>query len=980
MDRDFDTERIVDMSNKWGKSIASIALSFAIMISEVPFSGTYTYAAEVPEVTTESVTEAEELVQTTENTETIEVTETEESEATETTEVTEATETTETEETEVTETTETEETEATETTETEETEVTETTETEATEATETTETEETEATETEETEETEDTELSDVKVEKKSKSASSLAADTIPINGTAITYTASSTDAAYFEINVTKKGYLYITAMANTDSEKCGSYLIVNSDLTTLTDSYSLAYNTASNSDKIGVEPGTYYVVYTKTGSDKVSVQFKCNFTASDYWESEANDTFATADSISCNKTYYGNTLVGLSGTTGAQEDYYKFTTSKNGAVSISFMHDTYEQSEAYYVVYLYDSDYNAVTSFTVKGGSKTTSSAQIGLVAGTYYVRVHGNALAYAENCEYSFKAAYTASEYWERENNETITAATQISLNQTYNGSLKSSDDVDFYQVKLTKKGYVNLVFGHELLANVSDNYYHVYLYGDDGSTLYSEFDSVGNAVSYTDTKIGLEAGTYYIKVVYKAYYDDGTYSLQVKFKSASNWETESNDNVNLADKISLDKWYNGALSSSSDVDYYKFTISESGYSTISLKHTNLADSNTYYYVYLYDSSFTQLTVLSSTGFEESKALEKYGLGKGTYYLKVTALDTKNLATNYSNEPYAIKVSHKAVSNWETENNNKFNLADKVKLGTPISGITTDGDTDIYKFTISEKTWINIAFSHASTGSTEKQWHVRLYDSLGNTVYYDARNKNVNAYMYVQGTSTYNSLSGMQLSAGTYYIKVCNWVGYSETPYKLSVSKVNIKAPKLKSVTATSYNKLKLTWKSVAGADSYLIYRSTSKDGTYKKLATVTGEKTSYTNSGLSCGKTYYYKIKAVGTGSKTKTSGYSNVVSGKPAPAKPSVTVASSKSKQVKVSWKKISGASGYEVYYSTKKNGSYKKAGTITKAKTVTYTQKKLKSGKTYYYKVRAYRTVNGKKVYGSYSTVKSVKVK
>lgn len=705
-----------------------------------------------------------------------------------------------------------------------------------------------------------------------------------------------------------------------------------------------------------------------------MSTVFGPIYTGSEYWEKENNENVTTATSISLNKTYNGSTK------SAGDVDFYKVKLSKRGYVRLTFGHDTYEQSETYYVVYLYDSNQNVITSFNVKGSSSTTSSAQIGLAAGTYYVRVLGNSLAYSEKTEYRFKLAYTESEYWEKENNENVTTSTSISLNKTYNGSLKSAEDVDFYKVKLKKKGYVTLAFGHEILANVSDNYYHVYLYGDDGSTLYSEFDSKGNAVSYTDTKIGLEAGTYYIKVVCKGYYDDGTYNLKVNFKEASNWETESNNNVNLADKISLDKWYHGALSSSTDVDFYKFTVSESGYSTISLKHTNLADSNAYYYVYLYDSSFTQLTVFSSTGFEESKALEKYGLAKGTYYLKVTALDTKNLAANYSNEPYAVKVSHMAASNWETENNNKFNLADKVKLGTPISGITTDGDTDMYKFTISEKTWINIAFSHASTGSTEKQWQVRLYDSLGNTVYYDARNKNVNAYMYVQGTSTYNSLTGMQLNAGTYYIKVCNWVGYSETPYKLCVSKVNIKAPTLKSVTSTSYNKLKLAWKSVAGADSYQIYRSTSKDGTYKKIATVTGEKTSYSNGGLACGKTYYYKIKAVGTGSKEKISGYSKVVSGKPVPAKPSVTLASGKSKQVKVSWKKISGASGYEIYYSTKKDGSYKKAKTITSGKTVTYTQKKLKSGKKYYYRVRAYRTVNGKKVYGSYSAVKSVKVK
>lgn len=88
----------------------------------------------------------------------------------------------------------------------------------------------------------------------------------------------------------------------------------------------------------------------------------------------------------------------------------------------------------------------------------------------------------------------------------------------------------------------------------------------------------------------------------------------------------------------------------------------------------------------------------------------------------------------------------------------------------------------------------------------------------------------------------------------------------------------------------------------------------------------------------------------------------------------------SVKSSKAGYAKLKWKKVSGANGYEIYYSAEKNGTYKKLKTITKAKTNTYTKKKLASGKTYYFKLRAYKTVDGKKVYGKYSVVKSVKVK
>ena len=81
-----------------------------------------------------------------------------------------------------------------------------------------------------------------------------------------------------------------------------------------------------------------------------------------------------------------------------------------------------------------------------------------------------------------------------------------------------------------------------------------------------------------------------------------------------------------------------------------------------------------------------------------------------------------------------------------------------------------------------------------------------------------------------------------------------------------------------------------------------------------------------------------------------------------------------------KSVQLSWKKVSGASGYEVYRSLKKKSGFKKVTTIKKGTTVKYKNKKLKKKKTYYYKVRAYRTVNGKKVYSSYSSVAKVKIK
>lgn len=95
----------------------------------------------------------------------------------------------------------------------------------------------------------------------------------------------------------------------------------------------------------------------------------------------------------------------------------------------------------------------------------------------------------------------------------------------------------------------------------------------------------------------------------------------------------------------------------------------------------------------------------------------------------------------------------------------------------------------------------------------------------------------------------------------------------------------------------------------------------------------------------------------------------------------PKKTSINKLTKGKKQFKASWKKVSGVSGYQLQYATdKKFKKNKKTVTIKKSKTTAKTVKKLKSKKTYYVRVRTYKTVNGKKVYSSWSKVKSVKVK
>lgn len=223
--------------------------------------------------------------------------------------------------------------------------------------------------------------------------------------------------------------------------------------------------------------------------------------------------------------------------------------------------------------------------------------------------------------------------------------------------------------------------------------------------------------------------------------------------------------------------------------------------------------------------------------------------------------------------------------------------------------------------------------------------------------------------------------------------YVKNANGeivVGAHSAPITVSPE---LKTVTIDSVKATAYQQIEIGWKATEAADedAYLIYRSTSSKSNYKKIATVTREngKTdyTYTDSNVSVGKKYYYKIKCTKTlaDGKTIKSAYSEKKSAVAAPGVPEIKVKKNTYNSLKISWKKIKGATstgyvnGYAIYRSTSPNGTYKKIKIIRNGNTSSYVDKGLKVGNTYYYKVRAYCNINNKSVYGDYSPVKSAKV-
>ena len=205
------------------------------------------------------------------------------------------------------------------------------------------------------------------------------------------------------------------------------------------------------------------------------------------------------------------------------------------------------------------------------------------------------------------------------------------------------------------------------------------------------------------------------------------------------------------------------------------------------------------------------------------------------------------------------------------------------------------------------------------------------------------------------------------------TFTCSLCGDSYVEEIPMLAPRKPASVTGLKVKKNTNTS---LAFTWKKVNGVNYRLVFYKGSKKVSTKYLA----------------GNSYTYKKLKAATGYTLKVTPY-RVVNGKkvyadatkqvqtataPAAVKLSTVKKTGRAK-VKLTWKKTTGVSGYEIYMKINKAG-YKKIRSINKAKTVSYTKTSLKKGKTYSFRLRAYKTINGSKIYGAYSNVKKIKLR
>lgn len=435
---------------------------------------------------------------------------------------------------------------------------------------------------------------------------------------------------------------------------------------------------------------------------------------------------------------------------------------------------------------------------------------------------------------------------------------------------------------------------------------------------------------------------------------------------------YETEDNDEYSSADYVPVNSTIYGVCSdySYSDTDWYKFTLSSPAKVNVQFSF-NRADADGDWYVYLYkyegNGDYSTLDYEDVYVYDGSYTFSSLGLPAGTYFVKVYGYNSA------CGRQYSITPKCSYVSNWETEFNDEYTSADPLSMGTTRYGVNpTSSDDDWYKFTLNSPASVSVAFTHTKA-SADGDWGVYLYKYNGGGEYAQLAYEDV---CVSDGNYTFPTQG---LSAGTYFVKVSGCNSACGRQYGITVN-YSVGKPGKFRVSSRGSNSLKLAWNKPAGATGYQLQRKSGNR--YKALATVKG--TSYTHKSLTAGAGYTYRVRAYRTvGGKNYYSGWVYMTA-YTKPATPNLTGLSAikSGHKIKATWKKVGGsASGYQIYWAKDKN--FKKVvskTTVSGQKKTSYTGKNFTKGKRYYVKVRAYKTVNGSKIYGAWSKVRNVKAK
>ncbi|MCC3868755.1 phosphodiester glycosidase family protein [Terrisporobacter mayombei] len=324
--------------------------------------------------------------------------------------------------------------------------------------------------------------------------------------------------------------------------------------------------------------------------------------------------------------------------------------------------------------------------------------------------------------------------------------------------------------------------------------------------------------------------------------------------------------------------------------------------------------------------------------------------------------------------------------IDGLESEKDFDAKYSNNIKPGTATITITGKANytgTIIKEFKIMNPDMSKVTgltSTERTTSGFKLKWN-KINDADGYKVYeYNSNNKSYKLIGTVEGNdnTSYNISSLKDGSTYKYAVRAYKTVNENDYfgPYS-TVLTTTTYPNKVTGVTTTNRttSSMKVKWRKVENCEGYKIYEYNESDKTYAYLKTVSeNDNTSYEIKNLKSGTTYKYAIRAYKKiGENIYNGQHSTVLTTATTPLKvKGLTTKNRTSTSITLSWDKVSRAEGYRIYRYNSENKKYELIDQVEENGETTYTDKKLISGKNYYYKVKAYKKIKDNIYLGSYS--------
>ncbi len=442
--------------------------------------------------------------------------------------------------------------------------------------------------------------------------------------------------------------------------------------------------------------------------------------------ETEKNDDYRTANKIPVGDTVNGNIADSW------DEDWFCCEPAADGYLTLRFEHHLVLKENAYWQVSVY-----RFTNKLEEIFSDTMEATDLGLIprvgvekGGIYYVEIDGDNYGNVDGVPYSLKVTLTETPYWEKEPNDSYSAATQMDLGKTYGGNVWDKSDEDYFRLTPDKNGYLSIDFGYEPVKQ-EHTYWTVtvYRFTNQLEEIFSK-DLEASAVP-SMPHIGVEGGaTYYIEVDGDNYgnVDGRDYSLTAAFTATEYWEAEKNDDYKTAKRIQANRTYGGMIGDTADEDWFKLTPEQNGYITIGFTFDLLKEERAYWDVTVYRFTNRLEEIYEKTVYTtDAAAMPRIGVQKGAdYYIEI---DGDNYG-NVNERDYHLTAAFAVTEYWEADPNEGYQTANPITLDTPYGGmIGSTADEDWFKLVPGKDGYVTLAFGHEILNVENAYWNVTVY-----------------------------------------------------------------------------------------------------------------------------------------------------------------------------------------------------------------------------------------------------------